>query len=56
MITDLAIDENEVASQMAAADVPPLTTERVIEVAAVDTAFLAPEVAAKARGLLNPPH
>src|SRR5262245_51956736 len=78
MITDLAIDENEVAAQMAVAEVPPLTAERVIEkaarqrqiisqhvngaleqaieVAAVDAAFLTPEVTAKARGLLNRPH
>lgn len=31
MITDLAIDENEVATQTAVAEIPPLTAERVIE-------------------------
>jgi hypothetical protein len=31
MITDLAIDENEVAAQMAVAEIPPLAAERVIE-------------------------
>ena len=78
MITDFAIDENEVAAQMAVTEIPPLAAERVIEgpprqreivgehvnsaleqaveVTAVDAAFLTPEVAAKARGLLNPPH
>ena len=78
MIADLAIDEYKVAAQMAVAEVPPLTAERVIEkaarqrqivsehvngaleqaveVTAVDAAFLTPEVAAKARGLLNRPH
>ena len=31
MITDLPIDENEVPAQMAVAEIPPLTAERVIE-------------------------
>jgi hypothetical protein len=31
MITDLAIDENKVAAQMAVAEIFPLAAERVIE-------------------------